>query len=755
MKKSFKSFFFLLAILIVPALCQGSTVILTKTSQDHTITSGRDEQIYGTSASNQIILENGAKAELFYFPGQNSIQIQSSSDLFTVSRSGSVVTFQGSDGTVLKIPATTEVQTISFNGEASWMLQIHNSQVMLDDHVVTTQVVPLDSFSDVSAPDPLIADDYNALSDFTKATYLAKLSFMSVMSNGFEEPYGVAEPKAEYVAAYADSHTHVLESLDNVTAAVERINAAREEPGAYFTPSGEILFRSAEASAPGVFASDDYTDDKIEDSFLIKAWDFLVKGLGGSASRSRERITNTLDQLSEEGKREAYRYALTARGIMNRDDVEDNADDFWANLKQGKYDNQCAVLYNDLTAPSAIAADIEFADVAERNSASGNPAVDAVVEEGSDLIESGKNFNPGVDGNVLKDEIEDLVGKEMQEEVEKFQEHTKDYHYGDTDNAVESFADSVENAANSGAFDPEFVENLSKATKKAVDAIVPADDGSIPLDQGLLTVSDDAGQTEHGNIVIAEGEDAEGNPSVYISDMAGGTMTVMLPEGFWEITTAGVNSVVDSISAQVQAGLETLATVDTSEEQPADPVMEISTTVTDEDVDFITYRVTATVSGITGPTDVILSLQNAQTWGNTSKSLSADGTVTWSVTVLENNGVITVTRSDTNEGQSLTLSGKKNDHETTVYDGHYVGRMYSSDESESWYFRVEVTGSTVTGRIEGTLSGNQITGQDHFVTDWVYSGTISGDVMSGTWYYSFEGTFGPGHNEGTFSATRQ
>lgn len=573
------------------------------------------------------------------------------------------------------------------------------------------------------------------------------------MSNGFETSYGEIEPATEYVTAYVDSHTYVLESLENAKAAVDRINAAKEESRAYFTPSGEILFRSS--SALSMLTSDGYVDDKTEDSFLLSAWDFLVKGLGGSASRSRERITNTLDQLSEEGKREAYRYALTARGIMNRDDVEDNADDFWENLKQGKYDNQCAVLYNDLTAPSAIAADIEFANVAQRNSKSGKPDKDAVMEEGPELIESAKNLNPSVDGNVLKDEIEDLIEKEMHKEVKKFQKHTEEHHYGHIDNAVESFANSVENAANSGAFDPVFVENLSKATKKAVDAIVPADDDSIPLNQGLLTVSDDSEQIENGNIFIAEGEDTEGNPSVYISDMAGDSTTMTLPRGFWEVTTAGVNSVVDSISAEVQAGLETLATVNTSEEQPADPVMEISTTVTNEDVDSITYLVTATVSGITRPTDVTLSLQNAMTWDNTTQSLLEDGTVTWSITVLENYGVIIVTRSDTTEGQSLTLSGKTDDHETTIYDGIYEGRMINSDESESWFFRVEITGSTVTGRIEGTLSGNQITGHDHFETNWVYSGTISGDVMSGTWHYSFEGTFGPGQKQGTFSATRQ
>jgi hypothetical protein len=136
MKKTFKSFFFTLVVLVIPALCQASSIILTNASPNHTITAGTDVRIYGTSTSNQIVLANGSKAELLNFPGQNSIQFQTGSNLFTVSRSGSVVTFQGSDGTFLKIPATTDVQTISFNDEESRILQIYNNQVMLDDQVI-------------------------------------------------------------------------------------------------------------------------------------------------------------------------------------------------------------------------------------------------------------------------------------------------------------------------------------------------------------------------------------------------------------------------------------------------------------------------------------------------------------------------------------------------------------------------------------------------------------------------------------------
>jgi TRAP-type mannitol/chloroaromatic compound transport system substrate-binding protein len=132
------TFFFFLAVLIVPVLCQASVTILSNTSPNHTVISGSDEQICGSSSSNQITLEGNAKAELINFPGQNVIEILVTAHGFTVSRSGTIVTFQDGNGTLLKIPATTDPQTVQFADQGPLTLSIHNGQVMLDDQVVTT-----------------------------------------------------------------------------------------------------------------------------------------------------------------------------------------------------------------------------------------------------------------------------------------------------------------------------------------------------------------------------------------------------------------------------------------------------------------------------------------------------------------------------------------------------------------------------------------------------------------------------------------
>jgi hypothetical protein len=135
MKKFWGLFCLCLAVLSFPLPGRAYVVILSNSHLEHTVTSGSDEQVYGTWVSNQITLENGAKAELINFPGQNTIQIEAVSDQFSVSRSGTVVTFrasnQGSGETVLKLPATATRQTIAFNDGVSQDLVIADGQVLL------------------------------------------------------------------------------------------------------------------------------------------------------------------------------------------------------------------------------------------------------------------------------------------------------------------------------------------------------------------------------------------------------------------------------------------------------------------------------------------------------------------------------------------------------------------------------------------------------------------------------------------------
>lgn len=122
---------------MVSAAFAQSIVVLTDTSPQTHITEG-SAKIYGSPAENTVTLEKGAQAELMNFPGSNTVIIRSDSELFNVVRFGASVLFEGVDGTVLKIPATKDVQTISFE-DVDYELSIRDSRVMLGD-----QEVPLD-----------------------------------------------------------------------------------------------------------------------------------------------------------------------------------------------------------------------------------------------------------------------------------------------------------------------------------------------------------------------------------------------------------------------------------------------------------------------------------------------------------------------------------------------------------------------------------------------------------------------------------
>ena len=111
-------------------------IILTDTNPDITISTGSTATVYGSSRANHVNVEKGANAELINFPGNNMISIESDAALFSVCRSGTVVTFEGTDHTVLTMPATGSPQTLSFNGIAR-EFAIKNNAVMLGWQEIT------------------------------------------------------------------------------------------------------------------------------------------------------------------------------------------------------------------------------------------------------------------------------------------------------------------------------------------------------------------------------------------------------------------------------------------------------------------------------------------------------------------------------------------------------------------------------------------------------------------------------------------
>ncbi|SLM29577.1 conserved hypothetical protein [Desulfamplus magnetovallimortis] len=79
------------------------------------------------------------------FPGANTITIEAPSTIFTVFRSGATVTFEGTDGTLISLPATTDQQSVSFSDMPPVCLVIDAGEVMLGDQRLETTPALIDT----------------------------------------------------------------------------------------------------------------------------------------------------------------------------------------------------------------------------------------------------------------------------------------------------------------------------------------------------------------------------------------------------------------------------------------------------------------------------------------------------------------------------------------------------------------------------------------------------------------------------------
>lgn len=180
------------------------------------------------------------------------------------------------------------------------------------------------------------------------------------------------------------------------------------------------------------------------------------------------------------------------------------------------------------------------------------------------------------------------------------------------------------------------------------------------------------------------------------------------------------------------------------DDTPVTPTMTLSSAVSSENDSNITYSVAAAISGITDSTTITITVEGASA-GTSTKTLTADGTVVWSVIVADEDATVTVRRSDTGDQESLTLSAKS-------YDGTYVGTVTVTYNPEGFCLSssgvsVTVSGSSLSADgASGTVSGNAVS---FIAGDWVYSGTITNNVISGTWSDTVDPC------SGTFSFTKQ
>lgn len=206
--------------------------------------------------------------------------------------------------------------------------------------------------------------------------------------------------------------------------------------------------------------------------------------------------------------------------------------------------------------------------------------------------------------------------------------------------------------------------------------------------------------------------------------------------------------------------------------------MTLSATVISSDKDSVVYKVTAKLSGITKHTTVTLDVQNAAT-GGSKKSLDKDGSVSWSVTVLDKDASVSVTRSDTGASESLTLKGTGNTP-VDIYDAfaivNYKYTCYLYDDLGKPAGNSESDGSEVLGimgtspqsfdtdfSVEGYVSSDTVDvtlTTPHTGGSWEnlhFTGSLSSGTISGITHDGFYGTDNScsGHYSGHFATTSE
>ncbi|MFA5628304.1 MAG: hypothetical protein WC965_12640 [Thiohalomonadaceae bacterium] len=285
------------------------------------------------------------------------------------------------------------------------------------------------------------------------------------------------------------------------------------------------------------------------------------------------------------------------------------------------------------------------------------------------------------------------------------------------------------------------------------------------LEEGLRVISTtDSCQVsfEDPNCRIAISETSKSDPAMVVSGntsivVAGGdTSRITIPNQ--HVPPGSTQEIKREAIPINQATGNLIAANDDDKQQtlpPAvAPALSLSYTVASETQDSITYLVAAAVSGVSQPTNVKISVQNASVSGPT-RTVTRDSTIVWNVIVLGKNAQITVTRQDTGQQQFLTLPGKSLGHDGT-YSGTY-SLTYKADGyicfGGSGDTSVTIKGNTLSGEdiVSGSVTPNtsgSATVVGTTIFGRTYNGTVHNGIISGSWADS------NGHCAGTFHLVR-
>lgn len=120
-----------------------SYLVLTDLSVPINLPQGSYFQVFGSNGSNTVNVETGACVEFLNFKGSNIINVEEKSSSFTAYHSGATVYIQSSIGTLIKVAATEESQTLRF-GDGSASLIIDGNSISLGSQTLSETDSSLD-----------------------------------------------------------------------------------------------------------------------------------------------------------------------------------------------------------------------------------------------------------------------------------------------------------------------------------------------------------------------------------------------------------------------------------------------------------------------------------------------------------------------------------------------------------------------------------------------------------------------------------
>jgi hypothetical protein len=155
-----------------------------------------------------------------------------------------------------------------------------------------------------------------------------------------------------------------------------------------------------------------------------------------------------------------------------------------------------------------------------------------------------------------------------------------------------------------------------------------------------------------------------------------------------------------------------------------------------ETEDSITYTVTATITGVLNSVSITATPTNASLTTAT-QTLTADGSLSWNVIVLDKDAIITVSRSDSSSISTTVLKGKVTvPSYIEIYKGVLTSVHYSGDNVSG--FCLEAVGDESSWLVDqngylyaGTVSEGKITGDALYLT--TFGDVFDGTIYSGQW----------------------